>query len=53
MAVIGHVCGLCFYVEYAPCVAPMAWTMLPLLHYACFYGLDYAGLPWSGLCVCL
>jgi hypothetical protein len=51
VAVIGHVCGLCFYVDYAPCVAPMAWTVLPL---SCsmlasmawtmwfFYGLNYA-----------
>jgi hypothetical protein len=51
VAVIGLVCGLCFYVDYAPCVAPMAWTVLPL---CCsmlasmawtmwfFYGLNYA-----------
>jgi hypothetical protein len=30
VAVIGYVCGLCFYVDYAPYVAPVAWTMLPL-----------------------
>jgi hypothetical protein len=26
VAVIGHVCGLCFYMDYSPYVAPMAWT---------------------------
>jgi hypothetical protein len=50
VAVIGYVCGLCFYVDYAPYVAPVAWTMLPLCcfmvaYMACilcgFYGLNY------------
>jgi hypothetical protein len=30
MAVIVHVCGLCCYVDNAPYVAPMVWTMLIL-----------------------
>jgi hypothetical protein len=51
VAVIGDVCGLCFYVDSASYVASMAWTMLPLCYSMLasmawtmwfFYGLDYA-----------
>jgi hypothetical protein len=43
VAVIIHVCELCFYVDYTP----MAWTMLL---YGCFNGLDYVVLLWSEIC---
>jgi hypothetical protein len=47
-------CGLCFYVDYDPNVAPygldyvVSCAALWLL-----YGLDYVELLWSELCVCL
>jgi uncharacterized membrane protein len=50
VAVIGDVCSLCFYVDYAFYVVSMAWTMLPLCcsmlasmawTMCFFYGLDY------------
>jgi hypothetical protein len=44
--VIGYVCGLCFCVDYAPYVAPMAWTMLPL----CCSVVASMLLLWPGLC---
>jgi hypothetical protein len=38
--------GLCFYVDYAPYVASV-------LLYGCFYGLGYAVILWTEVCVCL
>jgi hypothetical protein len=38
------VCGLCFYVDYAPYVAPTAWTMLPL---CCSVVASVAWTMWS------
>jgi hypothetical protein len=44
VAVIGHVCGLSFYVDYAPYVALMAWTLLPL---CCSMLASMACMAWN------
>jgi hypothetical protein len=48
VAVIVHLCGLCFYVNYALYVAPMAWTMLPL---CCSMVASMAWTMWCLYCL--